>query len=246
MKSIFLAGLGIILMTGFISCSSGEDLMNTTVLTLPTRGSNSFLIESSDGYALVDGGMAEDREKMDELLSSRGVSYDQIKLLIVTHGHVDHVGYLAYVKERSGAPVICHSAAKQVLESGGSEPVIARNFPGRLLNRISPEWELEPLPVDVVFDREFDLAAYGIDGKLVSTPGHTEGSLTIVLNSGDILVGDKFRGKTGKLSLGMFYEDKSVLIDSLKMIASFEGERLHMSHGAVTTNEDLKDFIDQL
>lgn len=69
---------------------------------------------------------------------------------------------------------------------------------------------------------------------MVCTPGHTKGSLSIVLEDGSVLVGDQFRGTAGRLTLGMFYEDNRILMDNLQRIAEFHPQVLYMSHGAST------------
>jgi len=58
-------------------------------------------------------------------------------------------------------------------------------------------------------DDEFDLGEYGIAGKIIHTPGHSPSSVSIVLESGETLVGDMLRPQgTGGLGLGMFYSDQ--------------------------------------
>jgi glyoxylase-like metal-dependent hydrolase (beta-lactamase superfamily II) len=80
------------------------------------------------------------------------------------------------------------------------------------MNAISPKWKYQGVEPDILMKNEFDLSEYGINGKIVHTPGHTEDSITIILDNGEMLLGDLVRGKDPDIHLGQFYEDKEVLI----------------------------------
>ena len=115
---------------------------------------------------------------------------------------------------------------------------------GRALNRMTAKWRNEPCPIDVVVeDVGLDLTAYGVDGRLISTPGHTAGSLSVVLGDGTVLVGDLVRGKPGKLSLGMFCEDRVASLDSLEAVVALAPRVVHMSHGTSVGVAELESFI---
>lgn len=216
------------------------------VIRIPTQGSNTYLIQGEKGYVLVDTGMDKSAKEIERTLTEKGISYDEIVLIILTHAHPDHMAALSVLQRKSGAPVLCHEYAASFIRRGESSPVIPRTGLGRFINRISPEWKIEETDVDFTFSKEIDLDPFGIPGKAVSTPGHTRGSLTVVLESGEILVGDQFRGKPGQLTLGMFYEDREVLLESLKEITAFHPSVIHMSHGNVTDGDDLEAFIGTL
>jgi len=72
---------------------------------------------------------------------------------------------------------------------------------------------------------------FGITGKLLHTPGHTAGSAIMFLETGEVIIGDLVRGKPGKISLGMFYDDKVKLIKILEEIVSLKPELIYMPHG---------------
>ena len=64
---------------------------------------NVFFIRTEEGYILVDAGMPADPEKLDEVFATAGVEPGSIRLIIVSHGHLDHMGSVAYAKETTGA-----------------------------------------------------------------------------------------------------------------------------------------------
>ena len=216
------------------------------VHTISTLGANSYLLKGEDGWVLVDTGMKGSAKGLKNAFRNLGIDPRTIRLIIITHAHMDHFGELANLKRLTGAKVLAHRYEASFIESGGNSPIVARTALGRLINAILPKWKMEGTTVEIVFDDELDLAAYGVGGKVVCTPGHTAGSLSIVLKDGSMLVGDQFRGKAGRLMLGMFYEDKRTLVASLKRIVAFGPKVLYMSHGASTDLADLEGFISAL
>ena len=105
---------------------------------------------------------------------------------------------------------------------------------------------MEGSTVEIVFDDELDLAAFGVDGKVVCTPGHTAGSLSIVVQE-RLRVGRRPVPRKGRtLEAGHVHEDRRTLLASLKRIVGFGPKVLYMSHGATTDLADLEGFISTL
>ena len=123
---------------------------------------------------------------------------------------------------------------------------IEGNFKGKIMNAFSPEYTYQGVEPDILIGSEFDLIDFGIKSRIVHTPGHTEGSITIVLDNGEMIVGDLVRGKEPNITLGQFYEDKTVLLQSLEMIADYHAKRIYMSHGNYIDNSTLQKCISKL
>ena len=77
------------------------------VLTAHLGHFNIYFIQTDDGYILVDTGMAVNQKQLDEAFSKAGINPQEVKLIVITHGHADHIGNVAYAKELSGADVLC-------------------------------------------------------------------------------------------------------------------------------------------
>jgi glyoxylase-like metal-dependent hydrolase (beta-lactamase superfamily II) len=244
-KGVFAIALFAVVATWW-SAGRAEALENGMVHTISGRGANVYLIKGEAGWVLVDAGMKGNAERLQKAFSDLGVDPRTIGLIVITHAHPDHYGELASLKRLTGAKVLAHRYEASFIESGRNSPIVAQTAKGWLINAISPKWKMESTPVETVLDDELDLAEFGVGGKVVCTPGHTAGSLSIVLEDGSVLVGDQFRGKAGRLTLGMFYEDRRTLITSLKRIAGFDPKVLYMSHGASTDLTDLVAFISAL
>lgn len=215
------------------------------VIELRTDGAKAFLIAGEDGRrVLVDAGMGADGKALRRELGRNGVDPADIRLIVATHAHPDHVGALAVAAEMSGAPVLCLSAAVPYLRTGTNSPIVPRSAAGRFIVRISPEWKTRPVEPTHVFEDEFDLSPFGVRGKAVAAPGHTADSLAIVLETGEAIIGDLARGRGKKLSWGLFYEDRAACVRSVRRVLSLGARACFFSHGGSSSAADLAAFVE--
>jgi hydroxyacylglutathione hydrolase len=245
--------LGVVMMKSFSNTEiTFEPNTNENSVVQPVKfgHSNVYFIRTEDGHILVDAGMPGDTEKLDEVFATAGVEPSSIRLIVVTHGHVDHMGLLAYAKETTGATVLCHQSLSGKLAIGEIEVPVAQNLIGHFLNFMTGIQEMtggadiEGVNADIVVDDVFDLSEYGISGKIIHTPGHSQGSISIILDNGETLVGDMVRDVgDGEIGPGMFYEDKETLIASLEEVALFESRTIYLSHGNTIDNTGLNNAI---
>jgi glyoxylase-like metal-dependent hydrolase (beta-lactamase superfamily II) len=192
-----------------------------------------YFIETEYGHILVDAGMPNLGDKLDGAFAQVGVDPQKVHLIIATHGHMDHIGSMAHAKRTTGAQVLCHRSFAEQLENGVIEPATARNLTGRILNVLSrlQGSSFEGVRPDIVVEDEYDLSEHGIQGMVIHTPGHSPSSISIVLASGEALIGDMLRReRSGKIGPGMFYEDEKLLRESLEEVASFEPRTICLSH----------------
>jgi len=89
--------------------------------------------------------------------------------------------------------------------------------------------------VDLVLgDEEYSLESYGIHGKVIYTPGHSPGSMSLLLDTGDAFVGDLvMNGFPMRISLGkpIFAENANVLQESWRLLLSRGAKQIHPGHG---------------
>lgn len=207
---------------------------------------NIFLIKTDNGHILVDAGMPNKGGELAEKLAAAGVDPTTVPLIILTHGHLDHVGSAAHAKQLTGGQVLCHRSYSAALAAGTAEAAVAQNLLGRVLNLMTGLMgdKLEGTAADILIDDAYDLSEHGIAGKIIHTPGHSPSSVSVVLDNGEVLIGDLIRETgSGQLSLGMFYMDETVVLESLEKIAAYDPTTIYMSHGTHTDGANLKAFI---
>ncbi|MBI5593241.1 MAG: hypothetical protein HY881_22500 [Deltaproteobacteria bacterium] len=89
--------------------------------------------------------------------------------------------------------------------------------------------------VDIILgDEAFSLAEFGIAGKVISTPGHSPGSVSVVLDTGDAFVGDLAMNAFPMClspSLPIFAENIQKVKDSWKLIFDCGAKMIYPAHG---------------
>jgi hydroxyacylglutathione hydrolase len=219
------------------------------VFPIPILNVRIFLIPGKAGFILVDTGIPFMEERIFHSLNSRGVKLQDIKLILLTHGHLDHIGCLAYLKNVTGAKVICHQSFAENLSKGSYEKAVARKGLWKVFNDPLSQIlarGLKPIEPDYTFEHTFDLASLGFQGKMIHTPGHSPGSASVILEEGICLIGDLLREtKPGIYDTGLFYNDRELIMASLNNIAAHQPETIYLSHGTTLNGAELATFLDQ-
>jgi glyoxylase-like metal-dependent hydrolase (beta-lactamase superfamily II) len=199
-----------------------------------TQGiSNLFLVEDK-GLILVDTGNDASTERYQELFLNLGINPKDIHLIIITHGHSDHFAHVRDLKELTGASVLCHKNAETVLKTGKNPTVIPRNELGqKILEMISGKEPVmrQVVDPDVIVEDMFDLHPYGVAGRVIYTPGHSNCSVTVLLDSGEAIVGDMLVADlTGKPCAAYFATDEKALFANIKMLLG-KAHTFYSGHG---------------
>jgi len=154
--------------------------------------SNCYLL-LGDRPVLVDTGAPGDLKRLLAGLKAHGVEPRDLALIILTHGHSDHAGCAAELRRRSEAQVALHIGDVSLARNGRNGVLAVRDMLGRILRPYVDE-EFEAFEPDLIFRDGFALEPYGVKGRVLATPGHTPGSASVVLASGEAIIGDVLRG----------------------------------------------------
>ena len=84
---------------------------------------------------------------------------------------------------------------------------------------------------DLVSDEVFDLAAFNFPGKVIHSPGHTLGSVLVLMEGGELIAGDTLFGVENKQHFPPFAEDVSALLRSWDTIRGLQAETIYPAHG---------------
>jgi glyoxylase-like metal-dependent hydrolase (beta-lactamase superfamily II) len=161
---------------------------------VPMGMANAYLIEGDDGLTLIDAGFPAKEAAVYEAIRQLGRSPEQLKHLIFTHGHLDHIGSAAAIVRETGARTYMHPLDIRAAESGGPfRPM--RAAPGLLRQMViklffDPDKRVEPVAIDQpLTDGETLPIAGGIE--VIHAPGHCAGHVALLWRRGRMLfVGD--------------------------------------------------------
>lgn len=152
------------------------------------------LVGTAKGFILIDAGPPGTLRTLTGELKRQGIGPRELLLVVITHAHYDHAGCLAAVRRLTGAEVAVHASERTFLENGTNAPARGtRPFARAVYHLAGALTRLrlyEPAAPTILVDEVFDLAGFGIAGRIVHTPGHTAGSLSVVLDSGEAFIGD--------------------------------------------------------
>ena len=199
------------------------------------RGVNVFLVEAGDDLVLIDTGLRKSPPRITEAIYSLGRLPQQVRAIVVTHTHPDHVGGLAEMQRRTGAEVWMHSDDAELVRQGilGRLPEAG---PGRrsravvwVIDHVSAHRGEPVVVAHEVSDGE-ELPFGGL--RAVHTPGHTLGHLALLLprEGGVLFVGDAANHNV-RLSLARLHEHAAESRRSIAKLAALEFEVACFAHG---------------
>lgn len=158
-------------------------------------GFDTCYIIKSEGAIVIDGGAPKKFKNFEKALKKNAIKPEDISLIILTHGHFDHIASAKEIKEYTGAMIVMHQKEAEWLEKSMTPLPPGVTLWGKIfiniLLKFMPYIKIPPAKVDIKLeDSPFDLHEYGIPGKIIHTPGHSKGSVSVLLDSGQVFVGD--------------------------------------------------------
>jgi hydroxyacylglutathione hydrolase len=211
-----------------------EQEITTISLPLPYKlGSvNCYLVETDIGYVLIDTGSSNGRASLERKLEDAGCLPDNLKLIVLTHGDFDHTGNAAYLGDKFGAKIAMHEDDSGMAERG--DMFWNRDKGGILLRMMAPLLfgfgKSKRFKPDFYIDEEFDLSEYGFDAQILSIPGHSKGSIGVLMAGGDLLCGDLFENAQ-EPALNAIIDDSEAANDSVEKLQSLEIHTVYPGHG---------------
>lgn len=157
--------------------------------------------------------------------------------LILTHTHNDHAANAQKIRERFDARVIVYRKEADLLVTG--RPVIPKgtNIYSRTLvdcfgKMATPWFRYAPCPCDLIVDSDvYSLKELGFKAYLLHTPGHSSGSMSLVVDEEIVLLGDVMIGRGSRYTYPPFADDPEELMRSWKKLLDTPCELFIPSHG---------------
>jgi glyoxylase-like metal-dependent hydrolase (beta-lactamase superfamily II) len=158
----------------------------TTPFVIPIKlGIVKLFIVKGEKAVIVDTGYPGQVNKILRCLDKNSIKPEDVSLIVITHGHIDHYGSAEELRTKTGAPIAVHRADAEYLKKGINYIGAPASLSGRIIKALfirTDESVSKPLNPDIVFEDETDLSEFGVDGRVIHTPGHTEGSVSLILS----------------------------------------------------------------
>ena len=79
-------------------------------------GANCYLVKTGIGYILIDTGFSTKRTDLEKELEKADCKSGNLQLIVITHGHGDHIGNCVYLREKYGTKIAMHPGDAKIAE----------------------------------------------------------------------------------------------------------------------------------
>ncbi len=193
-------------------------------LSVGAMDSNCYIIGDQGEGIVVDPGA--EAKRILKAIDNLGL---KIKCIVLTHGHIDHIGALAEVQEATGAEVCIHAEdAQQLTDASKNLSIyVGPKFSVKAADRLLQDGDI--------------IQVGGLEVEVIHTPGHTRGGITLKCGNDLLITGDTlFAGSVGRSDFPG--GSHSQLIASIKnKLLNFPDETVvYPGHGPASTIEEEK------
>ena len=224
--------------------------MELTIHSIALGITNCYIIRHK-GMILIDSGVPKKAGNFKNALDKLDISADEIQLVIITHAHWDHIGSAKEIKELTRAKLALHDNEKEWLEKPAIHIPTGVSRWGRTFSKImslaTKNIKLQSAGVDITLtNNDFPLADFGIPGEIIYTPGHSPGSISILLETGDAFVGDlAMNAFPLRLSPGLpiFADSLETVKESWKLLLKRGARVVYPAHGKPFSAEVMRKIL---
>lgn len=202
---------------------------------------NAYLIETESNFFLIDTGSTSARGALKNSLIEKGVGKKPLSIVILTHGDFDHTSNAAYLRGIYRLKVGMHiddwdMATKGDMFANRMKPNFIIKTMMSLLSGFGKSEQFKP---DIAFQERQRLGDLGLDGEIIPIPGHSKGSIGVMLSGGEFFCGDLFEN-TKRPSLNSLMDNVDSARLSLKMLLGENISMVFPGHGEPFSSNHLK------
>ena len=206
------------------------------IIRLKLSLSNAYLIKDRK-IILVDTGSPREGIKILRGLARQGIEPKDFSLILHTHAHFDHAGSTLQLKHWIEVPTAVHTADEEMLARGRMNPLTPTGLEGRMITPFV-NWPFPAVKADILIGEEISLKKFGVNGRVVFTPGHTAGSISVLLANGEAIVGDLMMGGNmggalfpSKPNYHYYADDIAQVRKSIKKLIDLRVKKFYVGHG---------------
>lgn len=225
---------------------------NINIFKTFTKGCNCYVIIQNDNAILFDTSKEFERKKLViQINDILNINKAKLKAIVLSHNHFDHSGNSAFLCDYYNCPVLIHKNEFNEFCNGKTLFPIGVKNPLKIftiiMNKIFFKFDFMNLLTFekcnqekiITVENNFNLFQYGVNTELIHTPGHTNGSISMIINNEIALVGSAIVHFTKHQLLPPMANLPDLIIPSLKRILQTGCSLLLPAHG----NEISADFV---
>lgn len=215
------------------------------ITTLRAFGVNCYLLNGGKDYFLVDSGFSFGRNALKKFLEQAGCHPGNLKMVIVTHADFDHTGNCAWLQREYHASIAIHEAEARAVQTGRMLLNRGKDHGGlsRPLIGIFGMVAFHRFDPDVLVAEGDDLARYGLDARVLHIPGHSKGSIGILLASGEFFCGDLMTGGRSPAK-NHLVDDAAEMEASIRRLSTAAIKTVYPGHGSPFSMAQYRDAVE--
>ncbi|MBD5112989.1 MAG: MBL fold metallo-hydrolase [Ruminococcaceae bacterium] len=195
---------------------------------------NCYIIENGACGILVDTGKKEFLQRVIDACRQYNV-----KMIVLTHAHFDHAENAAQISDMLGIPIAMNDRDCDLIKSNTNQGLSASTFLGKIVLSASLKdfavRTMREFKPDVLLNDGDNLSDYGIDARIISLPGHTNGSIGIDVDEEHLIVGDALMNMFYP-TVSMLYHNKEEMLESARKISKIGYRIIYFGHGSPKPN----------
>lgn len=204
----------------------------TSIFRLTSARCNVFIVVRGGRAVIVDAGMPSDRTLIAWSIRKHRVRPEAV---VLTHTHFDHAANSAWLMREYGTSVIVHTAEKESLARGDTPiPEGTLLFTRWLVKagRRLPSWfKYEPCIADIIVEDDYSLSRFGLNGRVIHTPGHCSGEVAVIIDDETALTGDTLLGVIPGHIFPPFADNTTLLLKSWEKLLRTQCTLFIPGHG---------------
>lgn len=192
-----------------------------------------FLVDCDTELVMIDTGAGRSAPRIEQAVRNLGYDPEDLSAIILTHCHIDHIGGAPHFVDSFGCSLVAHELDADAIETGDPEQTAAR-----LYGTTFP-----PTSVDVRLQGDEEVLSFGgQDIRCIHTPGHTPGSMAVLIEREEVrvLFGQDIHGPF----MRAFRSNINAWRESMEKLLDLDADILCEGHfGIFSSREKVRSYI---